>query len=100
MRKVIKIEKAVSKTIQKAIDTNKPLNDCLDGNPYLGLSANFGNNIEADINIYNSSDGPWIDAILIDHGSEAVVMEPQYVLVGEYPFLYNNKEYIVEIKQK
>lgn len=102
LTKEIKVEKKLAKIIQKHIDQNKPLDENIRRNNQvdLTLTAKFGDGIEADIKVIDTDTGPWIDAILFDNGSEQVVIEPQYVLLGKYPFEYDNKKYVVQVCEK
>jgi hypothetical protein len=71
------------------------------------LSAHFGKagevnqeGMDVDINVYDSCNGPWIDAILFKDTSEVMVLEPQYELLGEYPFEYEGVKYVVKLETK
>jgi len=101
--KKIKVDKKWAKEIQKHIDDNKPLEERVDDNGLLekSFTAKFNDSIEVDINIYDSRNGPWIDAILFFNGQERVTLEPQYVLLGEgYPFEYKGVKYVVKLEAK
>ena len=108
--KKIKVDKKWAKEVQKHIDDNKPLDkDINERKDQLekSFSAHFGKpgklneeGMDVDINIYDSKNGPWIDAILFKDTSEVMVLEPQYVLLGEYPFEYEGVKYIVKLDTK
>ena len=98
----IKVDKKWAKEVQKHIDDNEPLDENL---RYINsrsktdktFTAKFRNGIEVDIKIVDCQTGPWIDAILFDDGNEQVTIEPQYALLGEYPFEYEDKKYVVKL---
>lgn len=58
------------------------------------ITIDFGNGIEADIKLVNSSwtppeedgCGPYIDAVLFENGQEIECLEPSDELLGEYIF--------------
>jgi len=99
LTKKIKVDKKYAKIIQNHIDKNKPLEEKIEhiDTPEKVFTAKFTKNIEADIKIYDSKQGPWIDCILFDNGNEAVLLDVQYVLLGNYPFEYKGNKYIVEL---
>ena len=106
LTKKIKVNKKWAKEVQKHIDENKPLDENVstNGNLEKCLSAHFGTpgelnqeGMDVDINIYDSPDGPWIDAILIENSCEVTMLEPQYILLGKYPFEYDGNKYVVII---
>ena len=100
----IKVDKKYAKNVQKHIDENKPLSEDVSrhGEVEKTFTAHFSKGtyhemgLEADIKIIDSTDGPWIDAVLFNH-DEQVTIEPQYVLLGKYPFEYNGVKYIVHL---
>ena len=100
MKRIIKIDKEEIEWYQRLLDGDKPIPECGLDDVYETWTANFGKGIEVDIKLVNTSNGPYIDAILFAGGIEMVVLEPQYVLLGEYPFEHNDKNYIVNIKGK
>jgi len=62
------------------------------------FSVVFFDNIEADIKVCNG-DGPFINAILFNNGSEVCVSEPAFdSLEGEYIFSYEDDEYTVLVE--
>jgi hypothetical protein len=100
MKKIMTIGKAVAKEFQKWIDSNKPIPDMAVDELAITYSIRFTNSIEADIKVCNGDNGAWIDAVLFDDGNEVAVLEPQYVLLGEYVFNYEGKIYTAVIKEK
>lgn len=108
--KKIKVDKKWAKKIQKHMDDNKPLDENINERKdklEKCFSVHFGKvgdinceGIDVDINVYDSSNGPWIDAILFEDTYEVVVLEPQYVLLGEYEFEYENAKYVVKLTAK
>jgi hypothetical protein len=64
------------------------------------FTADFGNGIEADIKIVNAEDGPYIDPILFDKGSQVGLLDVEYKLADEFVFEYDNVEYAVSIRPK
>jgi hypothetical protein len=94
------VSKKYAKEVQKHIDDNKPLDEDIGeihNRTDKVFTAKFGNKMEADIKVVDTDSGPWIDATLFDNGSEQVTIEPQYTLLGEYPFEYNDKRYVVKL---
>jgi len=96
----IKVDNKYAKEVQKHIDDNKPLDEDIGemcNRTDKVFTAKFGNKVEADIKVVDTDSGPWIDATLFDNGSEQVTIEPQYALLGEYSFEYNDKRYVVKL---
>jgi len=102
LTKKIKVETKLAKIIQKHIDENKPLDERTRKNSRVmeSMTVNFSNGIEADIKIVDTDTGPWIDAVLFDKGSKVLVLEPHYVFLGEYFFIYNDVKYVVKVSKK
>lgn len=98
MKKSLKINRAISKKLQKWIDSNQPIPDAGDDEVVMTYTLHFPSKIEADIKVCNSDNGPWIDAVLFEDGSEVCVLEPGYKILGEYNFEYMGKDYIVVLK--
>ena len=63
-------------------------------------SVSFHDKIRAELDIQNTEDGPYVNAILFDDGQEVGLIEPCYELHGKYSFEYNNKNYTIEIVSK
>jgi len=95
----IKVDKNYAKMIQRHIDQNRPLEEGVGRVDYPDntFTAKFTKSIEVDIKIYDSKQGPWIDCVLFDKGNEAGLLEPQYCLLGVYPFEYKGVRYVVEL---
>lgn len=102
LRRTIKIDSKLAKLIQQRMDDNQPLDDDVGNHDHLyqTFTAKFGKGIESDIKIVDFPTGPWIDAVLFQDGNQIDLMEPQYVLLGEYPFEYNNVKYVVKLTTK
>lgn len=99
--KTVYVHDDYAKKIQKCIDDNKRFDPQVQKDEYLkGWVTRFGETIAVDIRIYDSDNGPWIDAYLVDDGNEAVLLEPQYVLLGDYAFEYEGKKYVVKLCKK
>ena len=96
----IKVEAKLAKIIQSKMNKNQSLDENTRRNSRvdLSLTANFGEGIEVDIKVIDTDNGPYVDAILFDEGSEQMVLEPQYVLLGKYPFEHNDKKYVVTVR--
>ncbi len=63
------------------------------------INVTFENGIEADIKVYNSEDGPWIDSYLVDEsGITFCLGEPDFGPIdGDYYFYYDEDTYKVTV---
>ncbi len=61
----------------------------------------FAGDVEADIKVCNSDDGPYIDAVWFDDGIEIGFLEVRDTLLGEYVFTdkYDGAEYKVIVEK-
>lgn len=63
------------------------------------ITVEFEDGIEADIKLYNSDSGPWVDAYLVDKfGNCTSLIAPDDDIFGEYNFYDNGNEYRVVVK--
>ena len=100
MKKTVDINKKIAKQLQKWLELNEPIPDTGPYEVVATFTADFGNNIEADIKVCNSDLGGWIDAVLFDEGHEVCTIEPSYELLGDFHFEYDGKRYIAVLKEK
>lgn len=65
------------------------------------FTVKFEENVEADIKVCNSEDGPFIDAVWFDEGCEIGFLDCRRTLLGEYIFIdkYDNAEYKVIVEE-
>lgn len=89
----IELRKSEADEIQKWLDSDEPIPDAGQDEIVKTWTANFGNHIFADIKLCNTKSGPYLDCILFHDGNEVVLQEPQYVLLGSYPFEYEGITY-------
>lgn len=94
MQKTVRIKQDIAKEIQDFLNKDVPVPDAGLDEVMNTFTVNFCKGIEADIKFCNGDTGPWIDAVLFEHGQEVQVLEPSDMLLGEYPFEHNGKEYI------
>jgi len=82
------------KTLQISEENIKRFNDFLNSEESIpgyrggdfvdGFVVDFGNGFQADIDLINSDDCPYLNCVLFEHGCEIALLEPQYELQGEY----------------
>lgn len=96
-RATIKIPRSEERIFQAAMNDNKMLEDYGRDQIIKTYTAKFEGGIEADIKVCNSEDGVWIDPVLFHNGSEVALIEPQYTLLGGYPFKCDGDTYIVTV---
>jgi hypothetical protein len=63
-------------------------------------SVNFTDNIRAELDIQNTEDGPYVNAMLFEDNQEVAMIEPLYELHGKYLFNHNNTTYTVHVVAK
>jgi len=97
LKQVIEISKTEADAMQKILDLQYSGPECDRDGLFATYSAEFGDGWEADIKVCNG-DGPYIDAILFHDGHQAQVLDISEKLVGEFRFVVEGTEYIVEIK--
>lgn len=96
--KHIKIPQSEAEQIQKWLDSNEAVPDSGKNEIIKKWSVNFDGNLEADIKLVNTESGPYLDCVLFEDGSEVGLLEPQYVLLGVYPFEHGDKKFTVIIE--
>ena len=94
------LNKDIVQEIQALLDKDVAVEDAGSDEIMNTFTVDFGDGIQADINFINTDNGPYLDAILFNQGSEVFVLEPSYMLVGEYPFTFGDTTYILTIKEE
>lgn len=96
--KHIKISKTEANQVQEWILADKTIPDSNDQDIVKKWTTCFDGIFEADIKLVNTLNGPYLDCILFKNGHQVCVLEPQYLLLGEYPFEYNGETFTVVIE--
>jgi hypothetical protein len=96
----ISIDKKVADELQKILDiTEGYYEDCDPDGVIETFTADFGDGIEADINVCNG-DTPYVDPVLFSYGNQVSGMDVGETLLGRYHFPYNGNDYIVYVEAK
>ena len=95
---VVAIDKRIMQEMQKLLDKDMPVEDAGSDEVMNTFTVDFGDGIEADIKFCNTDNGPYIDAVLFNQGSEVFVLDPQYIFEGEYSFEFGGVNYTLTIK--
>lgn len=86
IKKTITISKAEAEQIQDWLDDDHPIPDCGHCEVVQRWTAKFNDVFEADIKLCNGNTGPYLDCILFENGNECDLIEPQYDILGDFPF--------------
>ncbi len=86
--------------MERLLQTTVPVPD-MNGYDYdlLGTVKTGTDSVEVDIKFCNSLDGPYLDFVLFEDGSELAFGEPEYSLLGSTSFEYNGGEIVVSIER-
>lgn len=99
MNRIIHVKKSLLKQFKKWLALNSAVEDAGYEEMLYKVTAVFPMGIEADIKLVNSSSGPYVDAVLFRDGCEIALLEPSYeTFEGEYIFIVDGIEYVVEVK--
>lgn len=104
--KIVYVDKELAQNIQEHLDHNSSITgiENFRGNRerkfYKSFNPIINDGFEVDINIYDRSNGPFIDAILFYKGNEVEHLDAIWTLLGEYKFFYSETKIIVKLTIK
>ena len=91
------LSKAKEAELNKILERRTRLADTKDGTVIESFTVNFGDDIEADLNIVNG-DGPYLDVVFFHKGSEIGCSEPSWSMGGSHAVEYFGQGYEVVIE--
>jgi len=100
IKKILHLKEEIITELNKVLSLDKGSADYADDSLISRFTVALGEGFEVDIKVVNGDEsaGPYVDAVLFQHGQEIYCLEPSFETIeGEFNFEIGEQDFSIEV---